>query len=167
VDLASVAADVCESERVRADARHVRIELTVDSGDHRVRGIVPALQRVLSSLVDNALAHTSTLIQVTIDSDPAAGTVSCTVRDDGVGFDPAEAGRLFERFARGSHGDSRRFGLGLALVQEVVHGHGGTAVATGTPGRGAAFTITLPAHRSDPPAPPGQAARPGAPAANQ
>jgi two-component system OmpR family sensor kinase len=48
-------------------------------------------------------------------------------------------------FATCEHGDSRRFGLGLALVMEVVTAHGGTVTATGDPGQGAAFTITLPA----------------------
>jgi signal transduction histidine kinase len=47
--------------------------------------------------------------------------------------------------ARGGHGDHRRFGLGLALAQEVVTGHGGTIEAWGHPGQGAAFTVRLPA----------------------
>ena len=52
---------------------------------------------------------------------------------------------MFERFARGNHGDARRFGLGLALVREVIQAHHGTIVATAVPGHGATFTITLPA----------------------
>jgi two-component system OmpR family sensor kinase len=68
-------------------------------------------------------------------------TVTVVVRDDGAGFDPADAERLF---ARGGYGDRRRFGLGLALAREVVAGHGGTIGAWGRPGKGAAFTIRLP-----------------------
>jgi two-component sensor histidine kinase len=46
-----------------------------------------------------------------------------------------------ERFARGDNGDGRRFGLGLALVREVVAGHGGTISARGEPDNGATFTL--------------------------
>jgi two-component system OmpR family sensor kinase len=68
------------------------------------------------------------------------------VRDDGAGFPAADAGRLFDRFARG-HDDQRRFGLGvaLALAREVVAGHGGTIEARGAPGKRAVFTVLLPA----------------------
>jgi signal transduction histidine kinase len=145
VDLAAVAAEVCEAERTRAAERHVSIELIIHPGSHVVRGISPAVGRVLTSLVDNALAHTSARIQVEVGTDHRDATVSCTVRDDGIGFDPAEADRLFERFARGNHGHARRFGIGLALVKEAVQAHGGGVTATGQPGGGAAFTVTLPA----------------------
>ncbi|WP_231956965.1 MULTISPECIES: sensor histidine kinase KdpD [unclassified Actinoplanes] len=73
--------------------------------------------------------------------------MTLAVRDDGTGFAPADAGRLFDRFARG-HGDQRRFGLGLALAREVVTGHGGVIEAVGEPGRGAVFTVRLPAART-------------------
>ncbi|MBO2464749.1 ATP-binding protein [Actinomadura violacea] len=71
--------------------------------------------------------------------------VELAVRDDGVGFDPADAERIFQRFTRGAQGRGRRFGLGLALVREVVESHGGTIDAVGRPGAGASFTVRLPA----------------------
>ncbi|PRX59639.1 signal transduction histidine kinase [Nonomuraea fuscirosea] len=67
--------------------------------------------------------------------------VLLTVRDDGAGLDPRDAERLFTRF------EGARFGLGLALVREVVDGHDGTITADGRPGGGATFTVRLPAHR--------------------
>ena len=67
------------------------------------------------------------------------------VADTGTGFDPAEAGRMFDRFHRGPGTGDRRFGLGLALVREVVTSHGGTIEATGRPGEGGTFTVCLPA----------------------
>jgi two-component system OmpR family sensor kinase len=66
------------------------------------------------------------------------------VRDDGVGFETVDSDRLFERFARGGQGAGRRFGLGLALVREVVQAHNGTVTASGAAGQGATFTVTLP-----------------------
>jgi signal transduction histidine kinase len=68
------------------------------------------------------------------------------VVDDGVGIDPDVAPRLFDRFAHGSRtGDRQHFGLGLALVREVVEAHDGDVAAAPTPGGGATFTVTLPA----------------------
>ena len=75
--------------------------------------------------------------------------VTVVVRDDGTGFDPADAERLFARFARAGDNDHRRFGLGLALAREVITGHGGTIEAWGSPGKGATFTIRLPQAKDD------------------
>ncbi|MEK8174129.1 ATP-binding protein [Streptomyces sp. M19] len=77
-------------------------------------------------------------------SSPASGSVSLSVRDTGVGFAPKEAERIFERFARGTTGQGRRFGLGLALAREVVEAHRGRITASGRPGDGALFTVELP-----------------------
>ncbi|MDT5041213.1 MAG: hypothetical protein QOE51_2198 [Actinoplanes sp.] len=147
VDLGTVAAAVVAAEQSRSRDRGVELTLA-PSGPAMVNGREPALRRVLTALVDNALSHTPADGHVTIALDPATEPrwITVVVRDDGSGFDdPADAERLFARFARGGHGDQRRFGLGLALAREVVAGHGGTITASGRPGRGAAFTVRLPA----------------------
>ena len=148
VDLTAVAAAVVAAEQNRA--RTQRVELTLSPtglGPAIVKGREPALRRVLTALVDNALSHTPGAGHVTIELDPASESrwVTVVVRDDGSGFEPADTERLFARFARGGHNDHRRFGLGLALAREVIAGHGGTITAHGSPGHGATFTIRLPA----------------------
>jgi signal transduction histidine kinase len=151
VNLDAVAAEVVAALRTRALDQGV--ELTVvphADGASLVRGREPALRRVVTALVDNALSHTTDGGHVTVelDSVPDPRRVVLIVRDDGTGFDPDDAERIFARFARG-HGDHRRFGLGLALAREVIAGHGGTIDASGSPGRGATFTIHLPADRPE------------------
>lgn len=146
VDLAAVSADVVAAQAARAQAQDVELTLVPDAASPSiVDGREPALRRVLTALVDNALSHTPAGGHVTIElgTEAAPRRVTVVVRDDGSGFDPADAERLFARFARG-HGDHRRFGLGLALAREVITGHGGTIEAWGRPGAGAAFTIHLP-----------------------
>ncbi|TYB63862.1 HAMP domain-containing histidine kinase [Nonomuraea sp. PA05] len=141
VDLAVLAAELAVAEDVRAADQGVSIEVRCDGpGDHVVRGVESALRRVVSALLDNALGHTGPggHIWVTLSSGP--GTVGLTVRDDGAGLDPEHAERLFTRF------EGTGFGLGLALVREVVDGHNGTITADGRPGDGAEFTVRLPAH---------------------
>ncbi|MEV4132789.1 HAMP domain-containing sensor histidine kinase [Dactylosporangium sp. NPDC049742] len=145
VDLDAVAADVVAGHADRARGQHVELALLPGAGaTSTVLGHEAALRRVLTALVDNALSHTRQGGQVSLELGTDGAFVTVVVRDDGTGFDPADAERLFARFARG-HGDHRRFGLGLALAREVVTGHGGTIEAWGRPGEGAAFTIRLPA----------------------
>ncbi|MGJ6963809.1 sensor histidine kinase [Streptosporangium sp. G11] len=144
VDLAALAEELALAEEARAEAHGVTIEVRRQGpGGHVVRGAQSALRRVISALLDNALTHTSVggHIWVVLSSGPE--TVRLDVRDDGVGLDPRDAERLFTRFVGGSH--SGGLGLGLALVREVVDGHGGTVTAGGRPGAGAVFTVRLPA----------------------
>ncbi|MDY7088828.1 MAG: HAMP domain-containing sensor histidine kinase [Actinomycetota bacterium] len=145
VDLKVVASDVIAEQAPRADDQDVA--LTLDPGidvPTTVRGHQVALRRVLTALVDNALSHTPAGGHVSVVIGRENGMVTVVVRDDGAGFDPAQAQRLFARFARAGDDDHRRFGLGLALAREVIAGHGGTIDAWGQPGQGAAFTIRLP-----------------------
>ncbi|MFF5114271.1 sensor histidine kinase [Streptosporangium sp. NPDC000509] len=144
VDLAALAEELVLAETARAQARGVTIEVRCQGpGGHVVRGAQSALRRVISALLDNALTHTRAggHIWVVLSGDPE--TVRLDVRDDGAGFDPRDAERLFTRFVGGSR--SGGLGLGLALVREVVDGHGGTVTADGHPGAGAVFTVLLPA----------------------
>jgi two-component system, OmpR family, sensor kinase len=115
-----------------------------------VPGAARPLRRVVDALVDNALGHTPVGGHVTVDVAPrGADWVVMSVVDDGSGLDPAHAERLFARFARGTTdtsttGSRRRFGLGLALVREVVEAHRGHVEVDGAPGRGATFRVLLP-----------------------
>jgi len=149
VDLHAIADEAVAAELPRARATGVTLAVRVQPQTaYLVRGTATTLRRVLASLLDNALGHTAAggRITVVLHADPDAATVTCAVQDDGVGLAPGDASRLFERFARGRHGEGRRYGLGLALVQEAVDAHGGTVTAHGSPGQGATFTIALPAY---------------------
>jgi signal transduction histidine kinase len=145
VDLKPLAADVVDDHRDRAAERDASLTLDGDPGPHTVRGVPGALRRAVASLVDNALGHVDAGGTVVVTLRRDQGQVVCTVSDDGVGFDPADTERIFERFARGAHGEGRRFGLGLALVRETVEAHGGTVTAVSGAGSGATFTMRFPA----------------------
>lgn len=113
----------------------------------------PTLLRVVfANLIDNAVKYTGQRkdARVEIAAIPGAGgeTVVC-VRDNGVGFDPAYAHKLFAVFQR-LHSD-REFpgvGVGLASVQQIVRRHGGRVWAESAKGEGAAFFVALPAAAS-------------------
>ncbi|MGW1451330.1 sensor histidine kinase [Micromonospora sp. NPDC002411] len=145
VDLAEVAREVVASMSVYAREREVELRLEV-TGAAVVRGARTALRRALTALVDNAVGHVAVGGHVTVTVRHRDGRIAADVTDDGVGLDPAEADRLLGRFAHGSNGTGRRFGLGLALVQQVAQAHKGSLQVGGAPGRGATFTLLLPAY---------------------
>ncbi|GAA0386924.1 HAMP domain-containing sensor histidine kinase [Microbispora corallina] len=141
-DLAALAEESARAEAARAEQREVTIGLRRGPGDHVVRGAQPALRRVISALLDNALRHTSPggHIWLTVCSGPE--TVQLSVCDDGVGLDPRDGERLLARHVGTPHAGG--LGIGLALVSEVLDAHGGTIDVDGRPGAGATFTIRLP-----------------------
>ncbi len=144
---AALLAEVVASAAVLATDSGV--ELTADVVDGlTLTGSRVALRRAVLALTDNALAHTPAGGVVRLAARSVGRTATITVTDDGEGLDPAVAAALLTRFTRGG-GDAgatptRRFGLGLSLVAEIARTHGGRLELTGSPGRGAVATLTLP-----------------------
>jgi hypothetical protein len=82
---------------------------------------------------------------VTLTAETVDGDVAIRVADTGVGIEPAEQARVFERFFKGDRGrGSGGTGLGLAIVKHVVQAHGGTVSVESRPGHGSTFTMRLP-----------------------
>jgi signal transduction histidine kinase/FixJ family two-component response regulator len=102
------------------------------------------------NLVSNALKYTLRgSVRVALRRREHA--VELSVADTGVGIAREEQGRVFERFFRSSNEAARSFegsGIGLALVSELVHLHGGSIAVQSMPGAGSTFTVTLPAQVS-------------------
>ncbi len=145
VDMGELGAAVARSLCAYAETNGTTLSDTSEPGTWQVIGARGALRRALGALVDNAISHTpGGAVRIVVGGDEDWVTVS--VIDNGEGFDPAEAHRLTDRFARGhATGDNqRRFGLGLALVDEVVRAHDGRLELAGLPGRGATVSMLLP-----------------------
>jgi len=105
------------------------------------------LRIVVANLLENAWKFTARRQRPAVEVGPVQNTALPTyyVRDNGAGFDPAYASRLFGAFQR-LHPD-REFpgtGIGLAIVQRVIARHGGTVWADSRPDQGATFYFTLP-----------------------
>lgn len=154
VDVAALCEEVVASLGPYANQHDVSLQCHVAGASHsqmhHVRGAPTALRRALSALVDNAIAHSPPGETVTVTVRRDRRDVTVEVRDHGDGLDPTMAARITERFARGSPTDDRRrFGLGLALADEVVRAHRGRLDIDGTPGDGSRFTLVIPAADGD------------------
>jgi signal transduction histidine kinase len=103
------------------------------------------LERALTNLADNAAANTRQGQIVLAARRGADGLVELEVRDSGCGMDAGERERAFERFYRAGARGSEGFGLGLAIVHEVVRVLGGHVEIASEPGLGTTVRLTLPA----------------------
>lgn len=141
VDLGQVAAEEALRPRPGAD---VRVRVAADP-DVVVRGSRNRLARLVTNLVDNAVRHASSAVEVRVRAEGA--TALLEVCDDGPGVPPERREAVFDRFTRLDEArtrDSGGSGLGLSIVREITARHGGTVRVGETPGGGACFTVRLP-----------------------
>jgi signal transduction histidine kinase len=146
-----------ESVSLRALVEDVRAELRGETRDRQIEWKIHELPRVdadpillrlvLVNLMGNAVKFTGGKQQAVIEvgrRQDGAETVFF-VQDNGVGFDPQYADKLFGVFQRLHRQDEfEGTGIGLASVQRIIHKHGGRVWADSRPGQGAVFSFTLP-----------------------
>jgi two-component system phosphate regulon sensor histidine kinase PhoR len=135
-------------ERLRPQAERAGLELILNLGNDLplLRGDREGLERAVINLVQNAIKFTPEKGRVIVTVVAARGGVLVTVTDTGVGIDPDDLPRVFERFFKADK--SRRAGgtgLGLALVKHTIEIHGGRVEAQSEAGQGATFRFWLPA----------------------
>lgn len=124
-----------------------RVQLAMTAEPALVHGDALLLREAIKNLVDNALKYGGDgdlQIALTVVGEQAV----LTIADHGAGIAPADAERVFERFARGEGAPSGGAGLGLAIVKRVVDSHGGRIDLSNRPQGGLVATIRLP--RSSP-----------------
>jgi signal transduction histidine kinase len=138
-----------EAARLRAEGS-VRVDTRAVSAA-RCTGDERGLRRVVRNLADNARRHAATTVAFSLAEHD--GQVDLLVDDDGPGIPPADRQRVLERFVRLDEGRGRTeggAGLGLAIVREIVAGHGGRVDLTESPLGGTRVALHLPVRaRSD------------------
>jgi signal transduction histidine kinase len=142
-----------------ARRKGVSLVSQLDSRIGVVQGDPERLQQMVSNLLSNAIKFTADggRVQVTTKFDP--GGVLLSVADNGIGFDESFASQLFQPFRQADSSFKREFGglgLGLSIARHIAELHGGSLTGTSAgPGRGATFTLELPAWAGDALAPEG------------
>ena len=166
--LASVVRETVDEMRPLADAKGLRVELSL-SGDLLVVADRERVRQVVSNLFTNAVKFTPAggLIRVTCGE--RDGHAQFEIRDTGNGIAPEMIPRIFERFRQADTSSTRQhegLGLGLSITKYIVDHLGGSIrVTSDGPGTGAQFTVKLPlaasrARTSRPPDEPMAEARP-------
>jgi signal transduction histidine kinase len=144
INLSAVAKSVSEDLRLNAPNRKVIFHIA-----EGVEGIGDAalLRVVLTNLIGNAWKYTGTREEAVIEFGVTQieGQETFFVKDNGTGFDMADADGLFTPFTRLPGADAfRGFGIGLATVARIIQRHGGRVWATSEREKGATFYFTLP-----------------------
>jgi signal transduction histidine kinase len=138
--------EVAEAEvaRARHDASCAIHSVTMPAP---VLGDSAAISRLIRNLLDNAVRHATSRVDVCVGSRDREAVIE--ISDDGPGIGPEDRTRVFERFVRLDSDRSRSSGgagLGLAIVAEVVAAHGGTVTIEDRSGRGTTMLVSLPQH---------------------
>jgi signal transduction histidine kinase len=148
--LAPAIAAVSAGWRLAAEAAGQTLHVTVPAGLVALADAI-ALERILSNLLSNAIKFTPAGGRISVTAAGDADAIAIEVADTGPGIDDDLRARLFGRFEQGQAGlaSKRGSGIGLSLVQQLVHAHGGEVGAHRNPAAdsGTIFRFTLP--RSD------------------
>jgi PAS domain S-box-containing protein len=149
VDLSAEAAAVAAELQAAEPGRRSRITIQDGVWVTADRGLI---RTVMQNLIENAWKFTARREDATIEFGSMAAEDAGTcyfVRDNGAGFDPAHAAKLFQAFQRlHSDADFAGTGIGLASVQRIIERHGGRIWAQGAVDAGATFYFTLDAART-------------------
>lgn len=146
VDIDEVVAAAVDQNRVVASAKHVDIAVRA-STKAKVYGDRALMVVAVHNLVANAIAYSNEGGRVGVGAKAVGDTVEIAVTDQGIGIEPDELDRVFERFYRIDQARSRNTGgsgLGLSIVKHTVQNHGGEVRVWSQPGRGSTFMIRLP-----------------------
>jgi signal transduction histidine kinase len=138
--------------RPQAEAKGVSLNIKTVGNIPDIRFDRAAMTDVLENLIDNAVKYSSSGGRISVELHADEVQVTVEVRDEGIGIDPDDLPRIFEKFYRGSRGnqqDVRGTGLGLALVKATLDAHSGKVDVKSALGEGSRFILSLPVRGED------------------
>lgn len=136
-------------ERQSTIAKTHSFVLDIDALPEFIDGDPRTLSQVFTNLLSNAVKYAPGTSEIRVTAWTEARDVKISVSDDGVGIDPEDVPRLFQRYfrARTSIGIAGT-GIGLNLVKQIVELHKGSIEVRSAKGCGSTFTVTLPIERT-------------------
>ncbi len=147
-DLVDIITGTLSDFKVQATNKDIDIEFKPSSvSPVIVKGDRNLLKQVVDNLVSNAIKYTPQGRNITIEIQEGDRWVVMSVRDTGIGIDPIDQERIFDRFYRVRSKNTQQIegtGLGLAIVKSIVLKHGGQAWMESEVGKGSTFYFTLP-----------------------
>ena len=125
----------------------MQLDAKLPEGPLALRADEEDLRQIFGNLLDNALKYTPAGGMITVRAESEGGELEVDVEDTGIGIEPLDQERVFERFYRVDRARSRELGgtgLGLSIVKHLVLTAGGRISLESTPGRGSRFRVHLP-----------------------
>ncbi|WAA10174.1 two-component system histidine kinase PnpS [Fervidibacillus albus] len=146
IDLNEVVAETVRMLENRAEEK--QIQLLFPTGDETfIEGDFSRIKQIFINLISNAITYTPKGGTVHIAIDETEDFVQIAVSDTGIGIDPEQIPRIFERFYRVDKARSRNSGgtgLGLAIVKHLVEAHYGEIKVESALGKGSTFLVIIP-----------------------
>jgi signal transduction histidine kinase len=155
LDINGAIQEILALTRSELTQHNLVLHADLSTGDRTVFGDRVQLQQVMLNLIMNGIEAMSAVTDrpkvLTISSERVeTGDVLVTVKDTGAGIDPATADRIFESFFTTK---PNGMGIGLSICRSIIEAHGGRLWASPNTPHGAVFQFTLPADKTEPPAP--------------
>lgn len=148
VSVADIVTSAVEQSRPLIEARRHALVVDLHHDGGVVMGDSTRLVQVMANLLNNAAKYTQQGGRITLKANVDAGEIHITVADNGMGISAGLLPQVFELFTQAERTPDRQeggLGLGLALVKSIVALHRGRVTARSDgPGKGSAFTVSLP-----------------------
>jgi len=151
VDLKALLSDGVRDVRSLADEKGIDVQLVLPSKLEPALGDRDKLAVVINNLLGNAIKYTPNGGNVIVGCQFTGEAVVLTFKDNGIGIDPAEHARIFEKFQRSADPcvqDETGTGIGLYTAREIVRRHGGDIELMSEKGSGSTFLVRLPHHET-------------------
>jgi sensor domain CHASE-containing protein/signal transduction histidine kinase/HAMP domain-containing protein len=135
-----------------AGRKNIKIEVDIDCQLKRITADESRFAQIMYNLVDNAIKFSYESVLVKIEARKKEEMVEITVTDTGIGIKAEDQSKLFKPFSQVDYFSSKAFqgtGLGLSLVKQIVHLHGGYVWFRSKQGEGSTFAFTIPVNRSE------------------
>ena len=135
--------------RVRPLAERKKIRIKTEELEGGLEGDRELMEYAVYNLMTNAVKYSPQDTEITVASRPQGQQLRLSIQDQGIGMDAKELRQIFQKFYRTKRAEASGetgTGIGLSIVEQIVHHHGGKMEVTSAPGKGSCFTVVLPAH---------------------
>jgi signal transduction histidine kinase len=136
-------------ERVRPLGERKNIRVSTGELQGVLEGDRELMEYAVYNLMTNAVKYSGPGTEVKVTGRTEGDRVRISVEDQGIGMDAKELRQIFQKFYRTKRAEAsgeKGTGIGLSIVEQIVHHHSGKMEVTSQPGQGSCFTVILPAH---------------------
>jgi signal transduction histidine kinase len=142
-----VLTELVELLRPKAEGQNIVLTLSLSPDLPPILGDRRSMDEVFTNLITNAINYSPDGGDVTISAVSHADYLEVSVSDQGIGIEPDEVPKIFDKFYRVKHPKARQIigtGLGLAIVKTILEAHRGTIEVASREGEGTTFKVLLP-----------------------